>query len=65
MNILRRVKISKNDRKHHHLVVSEQVHDAVRHVADTRRLTMTEAGEYLIRLGFVELFKAGAKNDNK
>jgi len=61
MNILRRVKISKNDRKHNHLVVSQQVHDAVRHIADTRRLTISEAAEYLIRLGFLGLFKDDTK----
>ena len=61
MNILRRVKISKNDRKHNHLVVSQQVHDAVRYIADTRRLTISEATEYLIRLSFLELYKDDKK----
>jgi len=61
MNLLRRLKLSKEERKHHHLVVSKQVHEAVQYIAETRRLTMSEASEYLIRLGFSVLFKDDAK----
>ena len=61
MNLLKRLKISKKDRKHNHLVVSKEVHDAVKVIAESKRLTMTEMAEYLIRLGFIELYEDEAK----
>jgi hypothetical protein len=60
MNILRRLKLSRSERKHHHLVVSREVHEAVRGIAETSRLTMSEAAEYLIRLAFTVLLKEDA-----
>ncbi len=61
MNILKRFKLSKDKRKHNHLVVSDQIHDAVKYIAETRRLTISESAEYLIRLGFLRLYKDDAK----
>jgi len=61
MNILKRLKISKKDRKHNHLVISEEIHDAVKVIAESKRLTMTEMAEYLIRLGFIELYEDDSK----
>ncbi len=56
--------ISNTERKHHHLVVSPETHEAIKTYAESRGLTITEATQKLLTIGIKhEIGKVIARKD--